>query len=456
MNLRRPLIRFFDTALRRSQVHRELARLRDFDALPRAERLRIQEERLLRLLAHAAARVPHYRGLFEECGLIGRGGVDLSRFRELPLLGREHLERRFEELKSEDLAKRKWLLNSTGGSTGVPTTVVQDSGYADLSAAVMYRQYERVGYEIGRPLVKLWGSQRDIVDGTIGARARLGGLLRNVSMMNSYRMTPAQMAGHVEHLRRRKPALLESYGQGGYELARFVNREGLQLSGIETIITSAMTLYPFMREEIERAFGTRAYDRYGTREIGCIACEMPGGNGMEVSLRSQFVEVLDESGEPCRPGEDGELVITNLANFAMPLIRYRIDDRAVVGETSETAAGHSVLSLERVMGRSTDYFARRDGTVASPFLFVDMLRPAHDSSWYRQVQIVQEEFERFVVSLVLNDSPPAGVLDDMEGMFRRVMGEECVVEFEFVEEIPVPPSGKNRFTISKVRRVFDR
>lgn len=451
MNARKPLIRLFDGVLRRRSLHSELRRLRAFDALPPADRLAAQERRLRNLLEHAARRVPYYRRLFGEIGLTGEDGIDLARFRDLPELRREHLHDHFDELKSDDLSDRNWQLNSTGGSTGVPVTVVQDAEYFDLTGAVKYRQYEWTGYEIGDSIVKLWGSKREIVEGSINLKAKLGGLLRNITMLNSYRMTPDHMRDYVEHLRGREPVLLESYGQGGYELAKFVNRGGLQLAGIGSIITSATTLYPFMRTEIERAFGAKAYNRYGTREIGDVACERPGMDGLDVSLYTQFVEVLTEDGKPCRPGEDGELVITNLANFAMPMIRYRIDDRAVVGISNETDAGQSVSNLSEVMGRSMDYFVRRDGTVASPFLFVDLLRPAHASSWYRQVQIVQEEFERFAVKLVLNSEPPAGVLEEMESMFHRVMGGECEVAYEFVDEIPVSASGKDRFTISKVR-----
>ncbi len=75
---------------------------------------------------------------------------------------------------------------------------------------------------------------------------------------------------------------------------------------------------------------------------------------------THIVEVLDEAGRPCRPGETGRVVITDLANFATPIIRYEIGDYAEVGR-AEAFAGAASRCCNRILGRQRNLIMLPDG-----------------------------------------------------------------------------------------------
>ncbi len=448
---RRALIRLLDQHVKGSTIHENLAVLRAYYALPLEEQQRKQEQRLVGLLEHAALHVPYYRQALQHAGVFTGGLIDLSRYGQIPLLTRDRLRREFERLKSDDLSARSWYKSSSGGSTGEPVSFVKDREWRNTAHASKHLLNEWAGMELGGALVKLWGSERDLLRGSIGPRAQLGNLLRNLTFLNSFRMAATDMERYAELLRRKRPALLEAYAESAYELARFINRSGLGPVRVGAVMTSAGTLYPFMREEIEKAFGCRAFNRYGSREVGDMACETSAHQGLRVCTYTHLVEVLDDNGNPCREGEEGEIVVTSLVNRAMPFIRYCIGDRGVARQLT-TQPVPSVLSLANVTGRVTDCFVRRDGTTVPAAFFIHFLGVVHNDGWLDRVQIVQEDYDRVRIRMVVFRQPPAGDLDGITAAIQRVMGPQCNVLFESVDTIPVGESGKRRYTLSLVNR----
>jgi phenylacetate-CoA ligase len=255
------------------------------------------------------------------------------------------------------------------------------------------------------------------------------------------------MRRYVETLNQLRPRLIVAYAQAAYELAQFVEREGLTLLPQQAVVTSAGTLYPFMREKIARVFGCSVYNWYGSREVSHIACEMPGVDGLWVAPWGNFVEILDDDERPVEPGREGNIVVTCLTNYAMPLIRYWIGDRGALVPDSSTS-GPGVQILSHVSGRNVDVFRTRDQTLIDGEYFTHLLyfRP-----WVWKFQVVQRSHEQILYKVVGNDSePPRSELEDITAKTRLVMGPHCQVDFQFLPELPPHASGKFRYTVSEV------
>lgn len=451
INWRQPMLKFYDERVMNRPIPRCRTLISEFYALPGEARRSQRAQRLTQLLRHAARHVPHYRKLLADQGIVRGDVVDLTRFGKVPPLTRSLLQNSPESLKSDDLSARDWYKNSSGGSSGEPVAVIQDQDYNATGIAMTETYHGWVGRNSGEPLIKLWGSDRDVLTGTLGWRNKLSGFVRNQKWANSFKMSEAAMSRYLDWIRQYRPVVIEAYADSAFELARFANARATQFSGVKHVITSAGTLHPFMREEISRAFGCPTLNRYGCREVGDIAGERTANGGLEVFDYCNLVEVVKADGQPCQEGEEGDVLVTNLTNFAMPLIRYRLGDRAVVGKASDGPL-RLVERLETISGRCTDAFIMRDGTTVPGIFFVYFLTVVHEKGWMRKVQIVQRDYDDVLINMVVKTTPAQSALDDIAASLRILVGQSCSIRFETLDDIPALKSGKHSYVVSLVKR----
>lgn len=406
------------------------------------------DERLRRFLAHAARHTPYYREVLHDCGVVDGQRVDLSRLPEVPMLTKDVLRERAADLLSDERQRRRTYANTSGGSTGEPVEFVQDNVYQAWNWATALFYNHMVGKEPGEREVKLWGSQRDALEGGVGIAAKAQNFLYNRVLLNAFLMTPDALRRYVDAINRFRPKSLWAYVDSAHELARYVEDNGLEVRPIPVTIVTAGVLTEPVRETIERALRTRVYNQYGSREVGPLACECSERKGLHVFNWATYVEVVDTHGRPVAAGEMGEVCVTLLTNFSMPLIRFRIGDTAVLSDAS-CPCGRPMRLLEEVSGRVTDHFVRRDGTIVHGqfFAFNYYHRP-----WVVRFQVVQEDYDRVVNKLVVKKRPAASEEEDITRKIRTVMGESCRVAFEYVDAIPPTPSGKYLYTLSRVER----
>ncbi|HAR97137.1 MAG TPA: capsule biosynthesis protein CapK [Deltaproteobacteria bacterium] len=339
----------------------------------------------------------------------------------------------------------------TGGSTGEPVRFVQDREFATQAGAVTLLYSKLLGAEVGDPIIKLWGSERDIVKGSVGWKAQIINRVTNTIFLNAYRMGPKEMCVFAEALNIRKPKLIVGYADAVYHLAKFCEREGLKTVRETPIMTSATTLYPFMREKIEDVFRCQVFNRYGSREMGDIACERPGVEGLWIAPWNNFVEVVDERGSRAPDGTAGEIVVTSLTNFAMPLVRYHTGDRGVLSTWTggNNNGNRQERVLTKILGRVADMYQTRDGTFIEPGYFEAIL---YFKDWIRKFQTIQKSHSSILFRIVRSGADyPHSDLNDISKKTKLVMGKDCDVTFEFVDDISPTASGKYRYQISEIR-----
>ena len=448
-----------ESALRVQSKGQRLAyarRLAEWQWLSADEVKTLQRQRLHALVSHAAAHVPHYRNMFREAGVADAGGpIDLGSLTEVPFLDKTILRERFEDLKSDDLDQRTWNYGTSGGSTGEPARFIQDQAYHEWASATESLFDSWTGYQAGMPKVFLWGSLRDLLVGRETLRVRLGRWLENEVWLNAYGMDIERMKQFVERINRIRPTQIRAYVEGIYELARFIEANGLEVYSPPAIVTAAGTLHPFMGEVIERVFRAPVFDSYGLREAAAVASECDRHEGLHVSPLTYYVEILRPDGSQTEAGEVGEVVLTPLNNYAMPLIRYRVGDMAAWAENS-CSCGRSWPLLKEVIGRYTDVFVRKDGSKVYP-QYLTHIMVNFPCGWIKKFQMVQEDYDHVRVRVVAegNCADPhchyAGSLKEITANIRAVMGMSCRVDFEFVNSIEPTASGKYQYVLSKVQ-----
>ena len=178
-----------------------------------------------------------------------------------------------------------------------------------------------------------------------------------------------------------------------------------------------------------------------------MACEMPQCDGLWVAPWGVYIEVLDDAGNPVPDGIEGELVVTLLMNYAMPLLRYRIGDRGALAAAGTGWQGEAARVLQRVTGRTVDAFRLQDGTVIDGEYFTHLL---YFRDWVSRFQIIQKDHASILVRIVRCGEQPADAERQITDGVRAVMGSRCRVEFDYCDQIEPAASGKYRYTISEV------
>ena len=198
-----------------------------------------------------------------------------------------------------------------------------------------------------------------------------------------------------------------------------------------------------MRAEITKAFRTEEiYNHYGSRELGSIASECKSHMGMHIFTNHNFIEIMDESNQPVIDGKLGNIIVTSLNNYSMPLIRYKIGD---VGKKSIKNCKCEIAypMLEEVIGRSTDILKASDGTIVLPEYMIHLIGVSSNDGSISKFQIVQDRLGHIQIKVVLRNerSLEEALQNEITSKIQILMGQ-TTVEFLVVSDIPKTSSGK--------------
>jgi phenylacetate-CoA ligase len=449
---------YFEAYLRLMPLHhwmltgdagRYYAELQQTQWLPGEAVRRLQLERLRRLLDHAYHHVGYYREQWRALGFHPASLRSLEELGQLPVLDREELRRSLHfDLLSDNHRKRAIQRISTSGSTGEPLTLYVDQRQLELRWAATLRSMEWTGYRFGDRHARLWHH-------TIGmswsqvAREWLDTWLCRRLFVPAFDMDDRIIARTIARLRRFKPVLIDGYAESLHLLSAYLRQRGEEgRFGLRGVITSAQTLPEASRQAIEGAFGCRVYDKYGSREFSGIAYECEAHAGHHVVAENMIVEILVD-GRPARPGEIGEVVVTDLNNLCLPLIRYRLGDRAeALDEDEACPCGRGLPRIGRIEGRIQAMILGSHGRYVPSSLFLHVMKD-YDFA-VRQFQVVQERPDALRLRIVRSLRYSDAVLDDILRLLRRYVGTGMEIQVEFVDTIPLTRTGKRLSCINRL------
>lgn len=452
MNWRKPVVNLLlhATGHRAPEYFRELV---ECESLEIEETERRCDAKLEALLLHAHRKVPYYRKVLAECGAVRNGTVLLDRFSEVPVLTKEIIRREGENLYAQDHARRGSFENTSGGSTGEPVRFLQDRTYRHWSFALQAYFLKLQNAELGVRQMKLWGSARDVLGQKDSIGARLNNWLLNIMILNGFRMSDEVMGRYVARWNRLRPPVVAGYTSSVLELCRFVRHKGLKLHSPGVVISAAETLTENVRSFMEGVLGCTVVNQYGSREAGLIASECPAKEGLHVIALHNKLEILGDDLRPCEPGQMGNVYLTTLDNYSMPLIRYGIGDMAVPAEHDRRccSCGIGFPMIRKVIGRHIEVFHTRDGTAVPGEFFIHFVGVVYNNNCVKRFQVVQKDYDHIVIrAVVLDAAKLAECRKDLVDAIKKVMGADCRVDFEYVDDIQPLSSGKYLYTVSEV------
>jgi phenylacetate-CoA ligase len=416
-------------------VFAELEQLRRVERLSGAALLKRARTRLRDMLQYAHVHASFYGSHW--ASVLRGSGPDLNVFAELPRVTKLNLQRDVQRMRAQP-APARVTGKTTGGSTGEAVTVFKDRNAIAREMAASWLGYGWFGIHIGDRAVRFWGRPHS-------RRRRLRFAAADFAMhrirFSAFAFTENDLERYWQRCVSFQPDYFYGYVSMLEEFARFVEKRGYDgaVLKLKAIITTSEVLASAQRRLIERVFSTAVQNEYGCGEVGPIAyqCEQ---DRLHVMSENIFLELLNPNGEPAAPGETGEIVVTDLNNRAMPLVRYAMGDFGVWGEPCPCGRGFPVL--ERIWGRAYDFIEAPDGRrYHGEFLmyFFEDLR-SHGLE-VQQFQVIQERRDRLNVRVV----SPGAAWHDLErqirgGLAERISGVE--VQVQRVDAIERAPSGK--------------
>jgi phenylacetate-CoA ligase len=421
--------------------------------LPKKELEHIQWVKLQSLLDYAYRNVPFYKKAFNDIKLRPKDIKTKDDFKKIPILTKEDIDINCSEMTSRVYNKKDFVKNSTGGSTGRNLNFFVDGRRAHIKEIVTIRGNRWAGLDIGEKHAFLWGSPFDISFQNKLKNKIINKLYGLDLFLSSYDLSEGNMLSYTKKLQVHKPKVIIGYPSSLYFFAKFIKDRKIEGFGTKSIISSAEVLYEYQRELIESVFQCKVFNRYGSREFGNIAHECPEHSGMHINIDHVYIECLTENGKAANPGETGELIITDLDNYAMPFIRYRIGDTGVLSERN-CSCGRGLPLFEEVGGRTFDIIVGANGQNLGGTFWTLFLRTAIEG--IQQFQVVQESEKKIIIKIVVNESFKSKNIDVLTKKIHQYCGEDMQITLEVVDKIPLTKSGKFRFVISKVSPFSDQ
>ncbi|HEX4417377.1 MAG TPA: hypothetical protein VH165_05730, partial [Kofleriaceae bacterium] len=375
---------------------------------------------LRRLVRHAYHHTSYYREVLAAAGVGPDDICSLDDLHRIPLL-----ERAGSQL-TVDARTAPWppvaVTKTTSGSTGQPLEVRFSAESRFWRDATRWRGFGWGGYHMGHKAMHLWGVPAVAPPRPQRLKLALDRKLRRDVYVSCMVRSPDRLRAMVDVIRRERPQVMMGYAQALADLARFINKEGLRTWGTIPVIYGAERLWPNDRADLVEAFGDQVFETYGCREFMLMGAECEVHDGLHESVENLIVELVVRDGDrtrSARPGERGEVAITDLHNLASPFIRYLTGDYAIARAPAACPCGRTLPRFGPVDGRVTETMRDGEGNPVEGILFNILF--LNVGKWTRQFQAVQRRDNTLTLKLVPRETGrlPA----EAEALIREFVGE---------------------------------
>ncbi|MBO6881249.1 CoF synthetase [Winogradskyella sp.] len=385
------------------------------------------------IIKHAVETTPYY-GNFNDAKTIS----------DFPVIRKTTIQDNFEQFQSYKFKDADNFKVSTSGSTGVPFFLYQNKGKRNRNHADIIYFFNAASFEIGNRLYELevWRGHNE--------KGKLKAWLQNAVQFDISRLTDERIEAFLSLIKKDRQSKKTMLGfASSYEMiAQYLERNNIFLkdTGIIAAIANSEYLNPYTKETLGKHLDTQVLSRYSSEEVGMIAQQtLQSPNNFVINHASYHVEILNlDNDKPVKPGEFGRIVVTDLFNYAMPIIRYDTGDIAKLALNED-----GVEVLEQIEGRKMDVIHDSKGNIVSSFVvYTKFYNYYHLLKQYQFIQQGEKEYE---VKLNLQGEN-FEFEDELINSIKSDFGSDANVVITYVDEIPPLSSGKRRKVINNYKK----
>lgn len=424
-----------------------------YQFLPEEELQYIQWIKLQKILSHAYNNVPLYKKKFVKAGIHPRDIKSLDDFRAIPFTTRQELsaERKGDVIADNYSGQKLTLIETSGTLEEKPFHLFIDTDGLNRKYALLLRNYSYFNWHFGKRMMSLWNKSHEdykpfsersllktIIYKFVHRKKHLPPFSENTALNGK------QGAYYYSQIMKHKPHLLEADAVMLYYIAQYIEENNYAPLHVESISSATCVTTPLIRNKIGSMFGANVYNNYGPHEMEAIACECSEHKGLHQSIDSYVIEFVWDD-RPASQGTLAELVITDLDNYAMPLIRYKTGDLAEAG-IFKCSCRRTLPLMKDIQGRKADLLKTDKGI----FSEYSMQEYFGKYKLEDQFQILQISPDRFRLSIIARptDTSFDKIIFQIEEGLKQILGDRIILETEKVEAIACEKSGKFRFVKS--------
>lgn len=368
---------------------------------------------------------------------------------DFPIVSKKIINENYEKFlvspKNIPGQKGELHIQKTSGSTGIPFLIPQDTKCRLRRLATIKFENDLLGFHSFEPLLHLratshyWKGFLDKYDKKT-----------NVWYSDNSNLTEERLKTIINIIRANKIKFVRGYMTTLDFIADYLIKYNITLSSKPLFISVGELLTESLRKKIVYDLKCNIVSQYATEENGIFGTSLVNKEGTTIKLNRAncIIEILKlDSDQPAKDGEIGRIVVTDLINHAMPLIRYDTGDLAAVG--NRCADGYPSL-LINLSGRKTDLITRVDGSYVD--FYNSIPKEIFLNTDIKQWQFIQEDEKIYTLRLSLAQETASIDEKYVTDNIKKIIGDSAIINFDYVNEIPVLDSGKRRSVINKYQR----
>ncbi len=404
----------------------------------------IQWRRLQKLYVFLWKENDFYRTRLQEAGLTPESLKSPDDITKLPILTKKEIRKYGDKMLSRGYSKSSLLHFKTGGSTGKALDLFITEECSELRNACARRHNCWTGWQPGEPIGAAWGNPK--LPDTMKEKIKHH-CLQPYIYLDTMKVSDEAVKTFARNWGKIRPTLLFGHAHSIFILAQYANRLGCDEIRPKGILSTSMMLLPHERKKIEEVFLSKVTDRYGCEEVSLIGCECEEHEGMHMNIEHLVIEFINDDGSASQPGEPGNIVVTDLMNYAMPFVRYKVEDVGIPADHA-CSCGRGLPLMGKVAGRVADFLIKKDGTkVAGISLIENTLTkmPGID-----QMQIIQNTLSDLTLNIVVGNEYNRQTERELKRYFQKIF-PDITVYVNQLSEIAPEPSGKYRFSVCNIK-----